>query len=47
MGKVISDEKGILEYKAKKRVTLTGSGAHILVPKELKGKLVLIHYKRK
>lgn len=47
MGKIIEDEKGIVEYKNNRKVSAIGSGAHIIMPKELIGKVVSIHYKRK
>ncbi len=46
MGKVVEDEKGIVEYKNKRKVCKIGSGAHVLLPKLLIGKIVIISYKR-
>ena len=35
----------IIEFRAKKIVTPSGTGAHVPVPRELIGKIVEIHYK--
>ena len=38
--------KNILEYIATKKVTKIGTGSHILLPKELIGKIVKVTYKK-
>lgn len=42
-----SDEKGIIEYKAKVKVVKAGSGGGITLPKKLIGKYLEVYYKRK
>ncbi len=47
MDKIVEDEKGLKEFEAKKKVENIGDGAHILLPKILRGKIVSVNYKRR
>lgn len=43
---IVRDDKGLKTFIADKEAVAIGDGAHVLVPKELKGKIIRICYDR-